>query len=344
MLVVPVSSRTRRRIPGIFFPFRLFAFSPFRPVLCILLALFASTSPLAAQDPITPKITVAASIGPLGDFCRKIGGERVEVAVLIPPGASPHVFEPTPQAMAKAMRAGVLVYVGAGLDPWVERLAATGQGVKRIMVEAVAGLPLLTDVDVGDAKKGGLSPAAPGAHKHPEVEEHTHARGNPHVWLDPVLAQDICRRIATALIQADPRRRQTYDHNLAVYLTELKELDQEITRRVETFTIKEFVAFHPSFTYFARRYGLTEAGVIEIAPGREPTPGHIRRIIDNIKKYQVRVVFAEPQLSSRVAEVIAREAGVKVLVLDPLGGRPPYGDDYLKMMRHNISRLEQAMQ
>lgn len=327
-----------RRFPGIF--------SPFRPILFTLLALVLGGSAVIAQSPPPgEKIPVAASIGPLGDFCRKIGGERVEVSVLIPPGASPHVFEPTPQAVARATRARVFVYVGAGLDPWAERLAKTGEGAKLITVEAVAGLPLLTDVDIHGAPEVGVPAAAADAQKHHGPEKgHAHARGNPHVWLDPVLAQDICRRLAAALIQADPQHRQAYDQNLGKYLAELKALDQEITHRAAAFTIKEFVAFHPSFTYFARRYGLTEAAVIEIAPGREPTPGHIRRIVENIKKYKVRVVFAEPQLSSRVAEVIAREAGVKVLMLDPLGGRPPYGDDYLRMMRHNLSMLEQAMQ
>jgi zinc transport system substrate-binding protein len=327
-------------------PFRLFALSPLRPFLFTLLALVLGAGTVLAQSPPpAEKIPVAASIGPLGDFCRKIGGERVEVTVLIPPGASPHVFEPTPQAVAQAMGARVFVYVGAGLDPWAERLVKTREGKGLVAVEATAGLPLLSGVDSHGAREGAVPTSAGGSHKHDDQSKgHRHARGNPHVWLDPVLAQDICRRLATALIQADPPHREAYDKNLGAYLNELKELDQEIARRVATLKIKEFVAFHPSFTYFARRYGLTEAGVIERAPGREPTPGHIRRIVDAIKKFQVRVVFAEPQLSSRVAEVIAREAGVKVLMLDPLGGRPPYGNDYLLMMRHNLAVLAKAMQ
>jgi zinc transport system substrate-binding protein len=237
------------------------------------------------------------------------------------------------------------VYVGAGLDPWAERLARTGKDASLVAVEAAAGLPLLADLDFPAGKEDTPPASDRGPHKHHGPGKgHAHAQGNPHVWLDPVLAQDICRRIAAALIQADPQHRQSYDKNLGMYLAELQELDQEIARRVAVFTIKEFVAFHPSFTYFARRYGLTEVGVIELAPGREPTPGHIRKIVAAIKKHGVRVVFAEPQLSSRVAEVIAREAGVKVLMLDPLGGRPPYGNDYLRMMRHNLATLEQAMQ
>jgi zinc transport system substrate-binding protein len=281
---------------------------------------------------------VAASILPLGDFCHKIGGNEVEVHVLVPPGASPHVFEPSPTAVAQAMAARVFVYVGAGLDPWAERLIAAQKTPGQAVVEAVAGIPLIKDVDEHEHEEAGA--------KEPEEGEphHHHEAGNPHVWLDPVLAQDICRRIALALIQVDPTHKNAYEVNLAMYLGQLQKLDQDIKAVVATFHQREYVSFHPAYAYFSRRYGLREVGVIEAAPGREPSPGHLQRLIAAIKKTGVKAVFAEPQLSSRVAEVIAQEAGVKVLILDPLGGRPPYGSDYLKLMRHNLAVLVQAMQ
>ena len=111
-----------------------------------------------------------------------------------------------------------------------------------------------------------------------------------------------------------------------------------------TFQVRDYVCFHPAYTYFSRRYGLKEVGVIEAAPGREPSPGHLQKIINAIKQTGVKAVLAEPQFSPRVAEIIAREAGVKVLFIDPLGGRPPYGSDYIKLMRHNLAVLAQAMQ
>ncbi len=316
--------------------FRPFAFSPFCPFLFLLMAVVLSSPGLGgAQGSGAARIPVAASIGPLGDFCRKIGGDRVKVEVLIPPGASPHVFEPTPQAVAQAMRAKVFVYVGAGLDPWAEKLVAATKAGPQVRVEAVAGLPLLAEV--------GSPPHKETEPPLPRHQGHLHGSGNPHVWLDPVLAQDICRRIAAALIEVDPAHREVYEANLKAYLQNLEALHQEAARRTAAFAIREFVSFHPSFTYFARRYGLKEAGVIEVAPGREPTPGHIQRIVEAIRRHGVRVVFAEPQLSSRTAEVIAREAGVRVLLLDPLGGRPPYGDDYLRLMHYNLDMMEQAM-
>ncbi len=329
-----------------------------RPPLCrllLLLGLLAGAALAASGAEAADKLPVAASILPLGDFCQKIGGERVTVTVLIPPGASPHVFEPSPAAVAQAVRARVFLYVGAGLDPWAERLVQARRLAPDVaVVRAVAALPpgesLIRDVTPHRHEKHGNA-QKPAAEAHPESGEqaaagqaHHHEEGNPHVWLDPVLAQNICRLLAFAFIQADPEHQAVYEANLERCLAELEALHREIQAQVATFRRREFVSFHPAFSYFARRYGLKEAGVIEAAPGREPTPGHLRQIVRAIKGYGVKAVFAEPQLSPRVAEVIAREAGARVLILDPLGGRPPYGSDYVKLMRHNLAVMTQAMQ
>ena len=103
-----------------------------------------------------------------------------------------------------------------------------------------------------------------------------------------------------------------------------------LNSRARGWRLRDFVSFHPSFSYFARRYNLHEVGTIEAAPGREPTPRHLQNLVAAIRRYGIKVVFAEPQLNPRVAEVIAQEAGVKVLRLDPMGGPPPYGSDYLQ--------------
>lgn len=283
------------------------------------------------------RVMVSASILPLGDFCRNIGGEQVEVQVLVPPGASPHVFEPSPATVAKTMESRVLVYVGAGLDPWVARLVKLHGPQDFVVVQAIQGISLINEVNPRPATDEERT-------EHSTPSHHLHQQGNPHVWLDPVLAQDICRRIAQAFIQVDPQHQEQYDSNLSAYLGKLAELHQEITQKVASFRHRDYVTFHPAFAYFSRRYGLREVGVIEAAPGREPSPRHLQKIINAVRNTGVNAVFAEPQLSPRVATVIAQEAGVKVLFLDPLGGRPPYGGDYLKLMRHNLAVLAQTLQ
>jgi zinc transport system substrate-binding protein len=286
---------------------------------------------LAAAAPPGAKMLVAATIVPLGDFCAKIGGDLVQVQVLIPPGASPHAFEPPPSVMAKASRARVFVYNGAGLEPWAAKLLSSRDAGKVTVVEATRGMPLIREVE---------------GHRHgqAEREEHAHGPGNPHIWLDPVLAQDICRKIAAAFIQADPGHREQYEAGLQSYLAALTDLDRDIGRQAQAWRLRSFVSFHPSFTYFARRYHLKEVGTIEVAPGREPGPRHLQKLVAAVRRAGIQVVFAEPQFSPRVAEVIAQEAGVRVLTLDPVGGRPPYGNDYLQLMRANLAVLDQALQ
>jgi len=128
------------------------------------------------------------------------------------------------------------------------------------------------------------------------------------------------------------------------YLAELDKLDHLIKATVNMFKIRKYVSFHASWDYFARRYGLTSVGVIEAAPGRNPTPIQIGNIVNQIKKHGIRAIFAEPQLNPKAAEVIAREANVNVLLLDPLGGpKLKNRHTYLDLMKYNLNILEKAM-
>ena len=308
--------------------------------LGLLLIVGLGAGPVQSQS---PKMRVAASILPLADFCRQIGGDKVEVQVLIPPGASPHAFEPSPGVLTGLSQAQVLVYIGGGLEPWIDRFLKTRKDQKLVVLAATYGIALITEIP--EHVRGGEAPDQ--QHRHPQKsgggQGHTHEAGNPHVWLDPIFAQDICRRIAAAFIEKDPGSEAVYEENLKNYLEKLTDLHQKTLTETAAFRLREFVGFHPSFTYFARRYNLKEVGIIEVAPGREPTPRALKNIIKAIHHYDIKVIFSEPQFSSRIAEVLAKEAGVSVLPLDPIGGRPPYGDDYLKIMQYNVEVMAKAM-
>jgi zinc transport system substrate-binding protein len=270
-------------------------------------------------------VLAVASIVPLGGFCRELGGPHVEVEILIPPGASPHVFEPRPSVIFKASSADVLVYVGGGLDRWAHRIVRNVLKREGLVVRAIDGLELLP---------------LPG---HIRGERDGEFSVNPHVWLDPVLAMEICRRISKAFEDADPLHAEDYRRFLERYLGKLHRLHEEIARRTRRFRLRRYVAFHSSFSYFARRYQLEEVEVIEPLAGREPTARRLAKILSVMKERDVRVVFAEVQLNPRAAQIIAREAGARLVRVDPLGGRPPYGEDYIEMMRHNLDEMESAM-
>jgi ABC-type Zn uptake system ZnuABC Zn-binding protein ZnuA len=283
-----------------------------------ILVLLVSSAP-------AEKITLGASIPAIGDLVEQVGGDRVDVKVLLPPGASPHVFEPTIGKAKEIAKAKLFFVVGAGLDFWAERLA---KGVN----PDIGVVTLSQEVDL-------LKEAGGNAHTH----RHGHAAANPHIWLDPVMAIGIVKKIQEALVSADPEGADDYRRRGGIYIEKLKSLDREIRSTVSGFSIKSFVSFHPAWDYFAERYGLKSAGVIEESPGREPSAKKMESIVEAIRAHGIRAVFAEPQLNPKIAEVIAKEAGVRVVLLDPLGGVPGR-ETYIKLMEYNLRQMKEAMQ
>jgi zinc transport system substrate-binding protein len=302
----------------------------FIPLLFLLIIQFPATSCLAE------KIPVIASIYPVADMVRQVGGDHVQVTCVLPPGASPHTFEPKPSLLRAFSSARIFFMIGAGLEFWA------GKFIK------LAGPNLLTVV-----LSRGVDLIASTEHDH---EHHPHgkesktfknepAAANPHIWLDPVIAKSMVQKITDALCRVDPAHLAYYNQRSRNYLKELDRLDHLMATTTARFKNKKYVAFHPAWAYFARQYGLESAGVIEVAPGRNPTPLQIKNIISAIGQYHIHAVFAEPQLNPRAAEIIAVEAHVKVLLLDPLGGpKQPYGNTYINLLTHDLSILKEAME
>lgn len=268
-------------------------------------------------DAGTDKLLVAASIAPLYDFSQQVGGDRVQVELLVPPGASPHAYELTPAQLRMLSEARVLVLNGVGLEFWADDAVGAADNPRLIVVDTSQGFTVLE----GDADEPG---------------------GNPHVWLDPLNAIHQVERIRDALVQADPDGTEVYRANAARYIGELRTLDQEIRDRVATFSSKQFIAFHPAWVYFARRYGLEQVAVIETTPGKEPSPAEVAQIVKTARAIGAKAIFAEPQFSPKAAEVIAAESGAEVLFLNPLGDPPDFR--YVDMMRRNLEEMTKALQ
>jgi len=264
------------------------------------------------------KMLVAASIAPLADFAQKVGGDLVEVERLVPPGASPHTYQLTSHQMKVLARASVLVLNGVNLEFWADKAVAAADNPKLIVVRTADGLDIIGASDQGHEKGG-----------------------NPHVWLSPVCAIHQVEAIRDAFVEADPDHKNEYTANADAFIAKLRELDSEIRRQADSFSVTQFVAFHSSWVYFAREYGLVQAGVIERNPGMEPSPSEVRDVIATVKRLKAKAIFAEPQFSAKAAEVIAEESNSKVLLLDPLGGPEHY--DYLKTMRANLARIAEAL-
>jgi zinc transport system substrate-binding protein len=275
----------------------------------------SAETPAARRQP-SPPLVVAASILPLADFARQVGGDRVTVEVLVPPGASPHTYEPTPAQLVLLSRARVLVLNGVGLEFWADKALGAAHNPRLIVVRTAEGLPILAG-----------AAAEPG--------------GNPHVWLSPRGAIHQVAAIRDGLVRADPAGAESYRANAERYIAQLGALDAEIRDTVATFGSRRFVAFHPAWVYFARDYGLEQAAVIEAAPGREPSPAEIAGIIRTARAIGAKAIFAEREFPTKAARVIADEAGAKVLLLDTLGRGPSYS--YLDTMRYNLAQMVRAL-
>ena len=280
------------------------------------LFLIAIALQCAKTESESGKLLVAASIAPLADFVHQVGGDKVEVFTIIPPGANPHTFELTPGLMKKMTKTDLLVYNGAGLEFWLDKVIDNVPGHKAVF--AAKGL------DIHDAVHA------------------SHAEGNPHVWLNPQHAIHQVKRISLALADVDPVNKEYYENNAVLYVKLLEVLDQDIQKMVDSWAQKRFVCFHPAWNYFAERYGLVQAGVIEKRAGMEQSPNDIAEIIQVIKSIGAKAVFVEAQFPSRVAEMIAAESGIGVVPLDPLGGSQEI-TNYVELMRYNVAQMAQVL-
>lgn len=283
----------------------------------ILIEGTACTGETALSAAGSDRVLVAASIAPLADFARQVGCDYVQVITLVPPGASPHTYELTPSQVEQVARARLLVLNGAGLEYWADKLIQSADNPDLIVIDTSQGIEIIDRTDNG-------------------------AGGNPHLWLDPQNAVIQVEHIRDALVQADPAHAKDYQANADKYTYELRTLHREIAEKAATWSNRQFIAFHPAWIYFARRYGLEQAAVVERSPGREPSPAEMVQIVETARRIEAKAIFAEPQFSAKAAETIAEESGVQVLFLDPLGSSL---DDpsYLNLMRCNVGQMARAL-
>jgi len=300
--------------------------------LAVFMMAFALALGCSAAEPgPDQKPLVAASFFPLYDFARAIGGPDFRVVCLVPPGADPHEMEATPDAARSVSDADLILLLGLGMDGWVDKLAKAEH--KAHAYRLGEGLP------THPMGKALLSELA---------DESTRVNPDeidPHVWLDPVLAQEIVKRIAAHLAAHDPGHRADIEARRDAYLGELRKLDQEYKDAAAHFQQREVVTFHGAFGYLFARYGLQVAGVIEEFPGKEPSAAYLRALVDTMRQLHQRVIFAEPELSDRAAQIIAQEVGGRVAKLDPCETILPEDPDatYLERQRRNIQVLRDSL-
>lgn len=272
-------------------------------------------------------LRVLASFLPMYLFTiHVVGGTPGVVVELMLPASlgCPHDYALTPSDMRKIAAADLLIVNGRGMEEFLGApVGKANPGIR--IVETAASVPPLRETHGG---------GAPG---------HGDAEVNPHTWVSPRNAVLQVRAIEKALSEASPSDASRFRANADAYVGRLETLDQEFEEASRNFRRRNIVTFHNVFAYLARDYGLTIVGQVENAPGQEPSAGEIRRLVRTIREKGVPAVFSEPQYSPRIAEVIAREAGVPVRVLDPVASGSTAPASYEDAMRRNLETLTEAL-
>lgn len=295
-------------------------------VACLLF-LALSSAAFAAGAPIK----AVATIFPLADIVRQIGGNRVTVTTLLTTGMSEHVFEPTTAQMRQMADASLYVRVGAQMDTWGDKLLAAAKRPP-IIVTATSGIPLLrsSEQELVEGK---------------EPEGHHHGGDDPHVWLDPILVRDhVVPAVASALSRISPADAAYFRSNGQRFSAQLTALDREMRAALKPLVKRDFIGLHGAWHYLAARYGLRQIAAVEPFPGKEPSAKYIAALVTLARKNGVTTIFAEPQLSAKAARVIADELKGKVLLLDPLGGENVAGrNSYTALIRYDLTVIARGM-
>lgn len=271
------------------------------------------------------KISVYTSFYAMYDFTKKIGGDKIELTNLVPAGTEPHDWEPTPTDIAKLENANVLVYNGAGMEGWLDKVLETLKNKDLIAVETSKDIKLLDNKD-----------------------EDEDLKYDPHVWLNPQNAKIQMEAIKNAFITADPANKDYYEKNYADNAKKLDELDNEFKSSLTNLPNKDIIVAHQAFGYICSAYGLNQVAIEGLNPDSEPSPAKMAEIAEFAKKHKVKYIFFEELISPKVAETIASEVGAETQVLNPLEGLEEEdiqaGKEYFSVMKENLEVLKKALE
>ncbi len=251
---------------------------------------------------------------PLYKFTKAVGGNKVDVSLIIPPGIEPHDWEPTIQDIEQFKTASLVIINGAGFEQWLPKL--------------ITANPEMTVIDTS---------------KNIKLLQKGTNQTDPHIWLDPILVKTQVQNIADGLEKIDPQNADYYQQNANQYKSRLDSLDATIRTDLSNCNKKDFLAFHDAFSYFSIEYGLHQNTIVGgLSPEAEPTAATLEQITQKSQNLGLHIVFTEEAVNPQIAKVIADEIHGKVLVLSPLEVTS-INNDYVDEMKKNISNLKEAL-
>ncbi|MCD4751554.1 MAG: zinc ABC transporter substrate-binding protein [Anaerolineaceae bacterium] len=292
-------------------------------VVLVVVLLFTACQSTVEQGPTgDERMVVFVSVVPQQYFVDRIGGEFVDVRVMVEAGDSPATYEPKPSQMAALSEAKIYYSIGVPFETvWLEKITSMNKSM--VIVDTASGIERLPIMD---------------EHSHENDEKETdHKEGalDPHIWLSPSLVKIQARHIFSALVEADSEHAKEYESNLNAFLSDIESLEEELTQTLSDLETRKFMVFHPSWGYFARDFDLEQIA-IEVG-GTEPSAEEMVELIEKAQKEDIHVIFAQPEFSQQDAETIANAIGGEVVLISPLAY------DWLENLREVAATFSSAL-
>lgn len=259
------------------------------------------------------KLNITVTIPPQKYFVEKIGGELVNVNVMIGPGLEPHTYEPLPQQLSQLANSQAYIAIGVPFEEvWLNKITTANPQITMINAgEGIEKIPLLGHNHTHDEQKNDHQNEANKDDHHLENQDL-----DPHIWLSPKLAKIQAKNIYQGLVKINPNNQQIYQENLDKFLTEIDNIDQQIKEKLASINSRKFIIYHPAWGYFAKEYNLEQVA-LEFE-GQEITSAELTNLIKQAKSDKIKVVFAQPQFNNKTLEIFAREIGAEIVVLNDL--------------------------
>jgi len=322
-------------------------------VLALFTAACGDKTSTSKQSEKKDKLTIYTTVYPLSYFAQRIGGDFVEVSSIYPAGANEHTFEPTQKDMMKLADADIFFYIGLGLEGFVENAKKT---LANEDVTMVATADQVSDeklaVSTGHIHDDEDDHATTTEeHSHGEDEhghdDHDHGNIDPHVWLSPIISQDLALSIKNTLVEKMPEQEATFTANYEALVKELQDLDNEFKAMADKAQEKSFFVSHAAFGYIAGQYGLKQIPIAGLNSQNEPSQKELTKIVDKANDLHIHYILFEQNVSSKLAEVIQKEVGAESLVLHNLSvlttDDEKNNETYFTLMKKNIQTLDTAL-
>ncbi|VXB98029.1 Periplasmic solute binding protein [Exiguobacterium sp. 8H] len=301
------------------------------------------------------QLTVFASTFALKSLAEEIGGDRVNVEMVIPPGADPHTYEPTSKQMTQIAEADLFLTIGHDLEPYVESMEKSLDGQNVAFVKTAENVKLLdaadtvhvhdeeghTEDDHAHEEEG----HSEDEHAHEEGDGHSHGQYDPHVWLDPMNAVSMAEAVEAAFSEEAPDYKGEFAERLSTFKDEANALDTELKAAVENGSKSELLVTHAAYGYLAERYGFDQLPIAGLTPSEEPSQQALKRIIEEARLHDLNYIAFEDTVTPKVAEVVKQEIGAESVTIYNLESvtKEQMDKSYFDLMRENVKALETAL-